>query len=154
MLTSITLATLRAASRAAAPMMASRAPVFQAATARYASRFMGGTPYAVDAPDGDHDLKDMAESSEWTKKTVDVASVLEDAQAINEMHDAVLGKKLFAVDAPDGEHDLEDVEEHKDGVERIIEEARLFENPDEVKEQQKLREDCLKEANKISHHDI
>ena len=38
-----------------------------------------------------------------------MASITEDAAAINEMHDAVLGKTLFAVDAPDGEHDLEDV---------------------------------------------
>lgn len=34
---------------------------------------------------------------------MDVASVTEDAQAINEMHEAVLGKTLFAVDGPDGE---------------------------------------------------
>ena len=40
---------------------------------------------------------------------VDVASITEDADAITEMHDAVLGKTLFAVDAPDGEHDMEDV---------------------------------------------
>ena len=51
----------------------------------------------------------QAESSEWSKRTVDVAAAVEDASAINEMHDAVLGKTLFAVDAPDGEHDLEDV---------------------------------------------
>jgi hypothetical protein len=39
-----------------------------------------------------------------------VASVTEDAQAINMMHDQVLGgKQPFAVDSPDGEHDLEDV---------------------------------------------
>jgi hypothetical protein len=38
-----------------------------------------------------------------------VASVTEDAKAINEIHDAVLGKQMFAVDGPDGEHDFEDV---------------------------------------------
>jgi hypothetical protein len=38
-----------------------------------------------------------------------VASVLEDADAITEMHNAVLDSSAFAVDAPDGEHDLEDV---------------------------------------------
>ena len=32
----------------------------------------------------------------------------EDADAITEVHNAVLGKKVFAVDAPDGEHDLEE----------------------------------------------
>ena len=42
-------------------------------------------------------------------KELYVAAVTEDADAITEMHDAVLGKKLFAVDAPDGEHDYEDV---------------------------------------------
>jgi len=38
-----------------------------------------------------------------------LASITEDADAITEMHEAVLGKQLFAVDGPDGEHDLEDV---------------------------------------------
>ena len=38
-----------------------------------------------------------------------MASVTEDAKAINEIHDAVLGKQMFAVDGPDGEHDFEDV---------------------------------------------
>ena len=49
------------------------------------------------------------ESSSWAKRAVDVASVTEDADAITQMHDAVLETKVFAVDAPDGEHDLEDV---------------------------------------------
>ena len=49
------------------------------------------------------------ESSSWAKQAVDVASVMEDADVITKMHDAVLGNKIFAVDAPDGEHDLEDV---------------------------------------------
>ena len=43
------------------------------------------------------------------KRVVAVASVTEDAAAINESHNSVLGKTLFAVDAPDGEHDMEDV---------------------------------------------
>lgn len=43
------------------------------------------------------------------KRVVAVASATEDAAAINESHNAVLGKILFAVDAPDGEHDMEDV---------------------------------------------
>ena len=39
-----------------------------------------------------------------------MASVTEDADAINAIHNAVLGGgKVVAVDAPDGEHDLEDV---------------------------------------------
>ena len=46
------------------------------------------------------------ECGEWANRTVEVASITEDAAAINEMHDAVLGKTLFAVDAPDGESNL------------------------------------------------
>lgn len=50
------------------------------------------------------------ESTEWARRTVDVASATEDAAAINDMHDRVMkNQTLFAVDAPDGEHDLEDV---------------------------------------------
>ena len=67
------------------------------------------TPYAVDAPDGDHDLENIEEHMEGVNRIIDVAAVTEDAQAITEMHDAVLGKTLFAVDAPDGEHDFEDM---------------------------------------------
>ncbi len=33
-----------------------------------------------------------------------------------------------------------------DGVNKIINEASLFENPDEVKEQQHEREECVKEG--------
>ena len=40
------------------------------------------------------------------------------------------------------------------GAEAIINEASLFENPEEVKEQQHLREETFLEANKISEHDI
>ena len=109
---------------------------------RAAPRFFSGEPFAVDAPDGEHDLQDIVslfacylpliqtnkswsafsnfmywctiqpkqeESSSWAKRTIDVASVTEDADAITEMHHAVLGKQMFAVDGPDGEHDLEDV---------------------------------------------
>ncbi len=43
------------------------------------------------------------------KRVVAVASVTEDAAAINESRNSVLGTTLFAVDAPDGEHDMEDV---------------------------------------------
>ena len=45
-------------------------------------------------------------------------------------------------------------EEHAKGVKNIIEEAALFENPEEVKEQQHLREETLKAASRISEHDI
>jgi len=112
MLSSIALTTLRIASRINPMLIMTRAPVAQAAAARYTThhrRFMSATPFAVDAPDGDHDLQDSEESSEWAQQTINVASVTEDTAAINEIHDAVLGKKLFAVDAPDGEHDFEDV---------------------------------------------
>lgn len=50
------------------------------------------------------------ESSGWVERTILVASVTEDADAITEMHEAVLGKRVYyAVDGPDGEHDLEDL---------------------------------------------
>eukprot|EP00804_Cyclotella_cryptica_P015010 CCRYP_000604-RB/>CCRYP_000604-RB protein AED:0.05 eAED:0.05 QI:146/1/1/1/1/1/2/345/138 len=106
MLTLLAQTTLRTASRfapRAAPVAA------KAVSARFASRFMSEKPFAVDAPDGEHDLQDIEESSTWAKRTVDLASVTEDTKTINEIHDAVLGKQMFAVDAPDGEHDLEDV---------------------------------------------
>lgn len=87
------------------------APVAQATVARYASRFLSSsTPYAVDAPDGDHDHEHIEEHMEGVNRIIDVASVTEDADAITEMHDAVFGgKAMFAVDAPDGEHDFEDL---------------------------------------------
>lgn len=57
-----------------------------------------------------HDKQQQEESSGWVKRTILVASVTEDADAITEMHNAVLqGKRVYAVDAPDGEHDLEDM---------------------------------------------
>jgi hypothetical protein len=40
------------------------------------------------------------------------------------------------------------------GVERIINEAYLFENPDEVKEQQQLRQENIIEANRMAQHDL
>ena len=142
---SIAITTFR---RAAASM---RRPMPMYATTASTTRFTSANAYAVDRPDGDHDLQDIVcilyhcfssllfayqliiqthlhtmllsfltlntckyytiqeESSEWAKRTIDVAAVTEDADAITEMHDAVLGKKVFAVDAPDGEHDYEDV---------------------------------------------
>ena len=85
------------------PAAATRVPVAQAAVARYASRFLSSsTPYAVDSPDGDHDLEDIEEHMEGVNRIIDVASITEDADAITEMHNAVFGgKELFAVDAPD-----------------------------------------------------
>ncbi|KAL3759338.1 hypothetical protein ACHAWU_009117 [Discostella pseudostelligera] len=82
------------------------------ATTSFASSI--AMPYAVDAPNGDHDFQDLEESSGWVKRTILVASVTEDADAITEMHNAVLqGKRVYAVDAPDGEHDLEDMDPEK-----------------------------------------
>jgi hypothetical protein len=45
-------------------------------------------------------------------------------------------------------------EEHMAGVKSIINEASIFENPDEVKAQQILREEVLKEAIKTTQHDL
>eukprot|EP00581_Thalassiosira_minuscula_P010278 CAMPEP_0183711688 /NCGR_PEP_ID=MMETSP0737-20130205/7134_1 /TAXON_ID=385413 /ORGANISM="Thalassiosira miniscula, Strain CCMP1093" /LENGTH=160 /DNA_ID=CAMNT_0025940255 /DNA_START=138 /DNA_END=620 /DNA_ORIENTATION=+ len=148
MLRSIALTTIRAASRVAAPMV-SRAPIVQATAARYATaRFMSSNkePFAVDGPDGDHDHQDLEESSAWAKRTIDVASITEDADAITAMHEAVLGKKVFAVDGPDGEHDLEEVEEHLASVNRIIDTASVLENPTEVKDEQARREEIRKKS--------
>jgi hypothetical protein len=147
MLSSFFALTARVTTRSAPAMVARRAPaVVQAVTAR--RPFHSEKPFAVDAPDGDHDLQDLEESIEWTRRTLEVASITEDAAAINKIHDAVLGKNLFAVDAPDGEHDLEDVEEHMKGVNRIIDEASILEDAKVVREQQSLRKDCLREASK------
>lgn len=172
MLRSIAFSTLRAAASSApeavrAGTKSSRAPAMLEAalfSARYNNsaithsdhrRYMsGGSLYAVDAPNGDHDLQDMEESTDWVNRVVAVASVTEDAAAINESHNFVLGKTLFAVDAPDGEHDMEDVEEHMKGVENIIIEASLFENPEEVRKQQHFRDECRKAAVRTSEHDF
>jgi len=118
-------------------------------------RFMSGESlYAVDAPNGDHDLQEIEESTDWVQRVVAVASATEDAAAINESHNAVLGKVLWAVDGPDGEHDMEDVEEHMKGVENIIKEASLFENPEEIRKQQHFRDECRKAAIRTSEHDF
>lgn len=93
---------------------ATRAPVAHASVARYASRFLSSaTPFAVDAPDGDHDLEDIEEHLAGVNRIINVAAVTENAAAINAMHDAVLSNTLFAVTNPDGEHDLEDVVSYK-----------------------------------------
>ena len=42
------------------------------------------------------DEKDIFESSAWARRIVEVASVTEDAEAINEMHNSVLKKPLYA----------------------------------------------------------
>ena len=56
MLAHIAHASLRHASRIAPSV----APVAaKALSARFATRFMSSTHYAVDAPDGDHDLQDI-----------------------------------------------------------------------------------------------
>mmetsp|Transcript_25318 Transcript_25318/g.41742 ORF Transcript_25318/g.41742 Transcript_25318/m.41742 type:complete len:159 (-) Transcript_25318:52-528(-) len=158
MLSSLARATIRTTATrlpAAAASVAGRALVAQAAVARYASRFLSSTaPYAVDAPDGDHDLEDVEEHMEGVNRIINVAAVTEDADAITKMHEAVFSTNLFAVDAPDGEHDLEDVEEHLSGVDRIIDEASLWEEAEDVKEQQQLREATFREQNKILEHDI
>mmetsp|Transcript_10628 Transcript_10628/g.23362 ORF Transcript_10628/g.23362 Transcript_10628/m.23362 type:complete len:161 (-) Transcript_10628:185-667(-) len=150
MLTSLALRTAsRFAPRVVASTTSTASRNVGAATAarRTASiRFMGSEPFAVDAPDGDHDLQDLEESSEWTKRTIDVASVLEDADAITEKHNAVLDSSSFAVDAPDGEHDLEDVEEHLAGVERIINSASVLEDSEEVKEKHLRQEEIRKQT--------
>ncbi|KAL7501688.1 hypothetical protein ACHAWT_009557 [Skeletonema menzelii] len=148
MLSSLARATIRTTATrlpAAAASVAGRALVAQAAVARYASRFLSSTaPYAVDAPDGDHDLEDVEEHMEGVNRIINVAAVTEDADAITKMHEAVFSTNLFAVDAPDGEHDLEDVEEHLSGVDRIIDEASVLEDPLEVEHDHDLQDDIRK----------
>ena len=146
--TATKLPTVAAAATISPPVVA------KATVARYASRFLSSMPYAVDAPEGDHDLELVESHMKGVNRIIDVAAVTEDADAISKMHDAVLGKTLFAVDAPDGEHDFEDMEEHLAGVDRIIDEASLWEEVEEVKEQQKWRADTFKEQTKIFQHDI
>mmetsp|Transcript_218 Transcript_218/g.477 ORF Transcript_218/g.477 Transcript_218/m.477 type:complete len:145 (-) Transcript_218:132-566(-) len=124
-------------------------PLARAWPARQVAKCISTQPYAVSRPGGDFafaefDQKDIAESSAWARRIVEVASVTEDAEAINEMHDSVLKTHLYAVDAPDGEHDLEDVEEHHRGVESIILNASIFEKPDQVVKQQNMRAEVLK----------
>ena len=104
-----------------------------------AARFI--TAYACDGPNGDHDLQDVEESSDWAKRAIDIASVVENADEITAMHEAVFGEKLFAVDAPDGEHDMELQEEHLMGVNNIIDQASVLESPDEVRCEQQRREE-------------
>ena len=137
------LSLARFALRSSIKLQGAAAPATQAFVNPYASssRCLGSFPYAVDAPDGDHDLEDIEEHMKGVQRIIDVASVTEDADAITEMHIAVFGgKKLFAVDAPDGEHDLEDLEEHLLGVDRIINSASALEDPLEVKHEQDLKE--------------
>lgn len=89
-------------------------------------------PYAVDAPDGEHDLEDLEEHGAGVEGIVDFAAEHEDANKINMSHDAGTGSGAFAVDAPDGEHDLEDLEEHAAGVENMIDFASKREDVDEI----------------------
>ncbi len=134
---------------AAAAFCSVRAPATQAqaAVARYAIRSLSSMPpYAVDAPDGEHDFEDIEEHMDGVNRIINVASVTEDADAITEMHEAVFDTKnnLFAVDAPDGEHDLEEVEEHLSGVDRIIDEASVLEDPLEVEHDHEQQEETRK----------
>ncbi len=154
MLSSLVRTTLRATTTkltaASAATATAHTPATGAAMARYGAlveiwkgsngRLSSSTPYAVDGPDGDHDLEDVEEHMEAVNRIIDVASFTEDADAITEMHDAVFGgKTLFAVDAPDGEHDLEAMEEHLTGVNRIINSASALEDPLEVKHEQEMQ---------------
>ncbi|KAL7504260.1 hypothetical protein ACHAXN_001939 [Cyclotella atomus] len=142
MLSSLVLNSLHRASHLATPIL--RAAATNVSSRPIAAipnaRFFSGEPFAVDAPDGDHDLQDIEESSAWAKRVIDVASITEDANSITEMHQAVFEKQMFAIDGPDGEHDLEDVEEHLAGVNRIIAAASVLEDPEQVKKAQHIQE--------------
>ena len=70
--------------------------------------------------------------------------MLEDADAITETHNAVLGHKIYACDAPDGEHDLEMEEEHLKAVNSIINQASVLEDADEVRDMQHRCEELRK----------
>ena len=121
-----------------------RAPAVVKSSTSTTARFV--TAYACDRPDGDHDLQDVEESSDWAKRTIDIASVVENADKITATHEAVFGETLFAVDAPDGEHDMELQEEHLTGVNNIIDQASVLESPDEVRYEQQRREELHKES--------
>lgn len=87
--------------------------------------------FAVDAPNGEHDLEDVEEHAKAVEEIIEFAASHENPDEINALHET--GKpEFYAVDAPNGEHDLEDVEEHKKGVEEIIEFAATHENADEI----------------------
>ena len=148
MLSSLARTTLRAtAVNLPAAVAAAHSPATRrAAAARYTSRFLSSsTPYAVDGPDGDHDLEDVEEHMAGVNRIIDIASVTEDAGAITEIHDAVFGgKTFFAVDGPDGEHDLEDMEEHLTEVNRIISSASALEDPLEMKHEHDMQEEIRK----------
>jgi len=75
-----------------------------------------------------------------------VASVVEDADSITEMHDAVFSKNVYASTGADGEHDLEDVEEHQLSVKRIIDQASVLEDPETIREQQRLKEEMRQKS--------
>uniref|UniRef100_A0A7S4N0I5 Uncharacterized protein n=1 Tax=Odontella aurita TaxID=265563 RepID=A0A7S4N0I5_9STRA len=108
-----------------------------------AERAAGQAPpgvFAVDAPDGEHDLEELEEHKKAVDNIIDYAARFENAEEIDRMHET--GKaKVFAVDAPDGEHDLKDLEEHAAGVNKIIDEAAFLENAEVVRKHQKMQED-------------
>ena len=82
----------------------------------HAARFESGTSFAVDAPNGEHDLQDVVriqnytyaipltpasllyilqeELREWAKQTVDVALIKEDVDAITKVHNVVSRTRL------------------------------------------------------------
>eukprot|EP00567_Pseudictyota_dubia_P018319 CAMPEP_0197433180 /NCGR_PEP_ID=MMETSP1175-20131217/1117_1 /TAXON_ID=1003142 /ORGANISM="Triceratium dubium, Strain CCMP147" /LENGTH=172 /DNA_ID=CAMNT_0042961481 /DNA_START=190 /DNA_END=708 /DNA_ORIENTATION=+ len=112
-----------------------------------------GKLYAVDAPDGEHDMEDLEEHKKGVEDIINFAANNEDPNAINAVH-AAGSAKAFAVDAPDGEHDLEDVEEHGQQVSSFIDDAAKMEDPDEIKRQQELRGATLAEAERHPEKDM
>mmetsp|Transcript_31990 Transcript_31990/g.95807 ORF Transcript_31990/g.95807 Transcript_31990/m.95807 type:complete len:120 (-) Transcript_31990:519-878(-) len=109
LITAARRATAVASRQVAAPQGVS---IFQTFAARrpvdLSFRMQSSAPYAVDAPDGEHDKEDLEEHKKGVDDIVNFAASHEDADKINADHAAGAGK-VFAVDAPDGEHDLEDV---------------------------------------------
>ena len=89
------LSLARSALRSSIKLQGAAAPATQVFVdpSASSSRCFGSFPYAVDAPDGDHDLEDIGEHMKGVQRIIDVASITEDANAITEMHDAFLEER-------------------------------------------------------------
>jgi len=107
------------------------AKTFNGRTACLGFKTLSTKTFAVDAPDGEHDLSDLEEHAAGVEDIIQYAALHEKRDKIIEDHAAGLSS-AFAVDAPDGDHDLQDLEEHALGVETIIDFCAKVENADKI----------------------